>query len=428
MKNGKSPFRKLALNEIKRIYHDIIYSSAYFGGLEREIIEATFEIQWMGDFITIDEEWNSERATRAAYNYIEKGFQNNPPEVSRVYIYCIENISRAFNNGWSYRFKTKSEDIDFDEKIERLLSCYKKIYEGMASVVLSLIATSFKYRKKLSDKKFNFNVGKDGRINLASVKVMEKLNVYPINLLNRGLNGHIRNAFSHEHYHLHDEGLVELWDVHPRKRKYSWGPVKWTALNLQILIDELFETSLSIITAICIFSANYKRTIINRGWANLQLERTPLRAEELENYLRKKAYSLSFELVECVKNTYNISVKLKTKRKGVDQDSEMFAAGGDSIPRKWIIKIKYIEQLIIQQVLGFFQLSYSVDSSLKKIMVEVYNYDSEYVGSASVLAEKIYSFGGPTANKLEKDRALLEIDTLKNEKMFVKIESDPIEA
>jgi len=420
----RSPFRILAVKEVSRIFSDLIGVRTKFGTFEKGLIEGTFELIWMEMFNSDSPDWK--RTTRVVFHFLDQGILKNAEKVSKAFMRSVNHIVPALNKSWDKRRKAKDwKGKDSDTIIENYLACYKTMYEGMVPVILGPVVYSFSIAKNV--KNFPYKIGPDGKISLNAIYKMEKWLIYPQNLLKIGLNNHIRNAYSHENYRILDGGRVELWDRNPQKPRKKWGPEIWDIESLNNLCDHLFQNALGVVIALALFSANYRQLMTGRGWMDVIPKPPPLRVKEIELLAGKIANDLSFDLEKFEKLGDEVILILKTRLRGIDQEEEILAGGGEGPPRMWKLKVEYQESLIVEQLLGFSQRLEQFLDGIFKITFNIQSSRDIILGQVSIETDKISQIGSPKEGTLKGARALFEKDDLGDSTMFVKIEYPPVE-
>jgi len=422
MLDSKTPIKRLAITEFRRQFGDLFSIKAEIDDFERILIENTYELMWLNKYSKSDLK-KKKKTVRASFSFLDKGFLVSPKKVAMAFTGSIELVPPALNNSWSKKVNAESvSPIDFDEQIERYLSFYKTMYEGLIPVIMAPIVYSFALYRKISNIS-SFKPHSDGRISLNAINKMDKWRIRPQNRLAIGLNNHIRNAYSHERYRILDDAKVEMWDKNIHKKK-KWGPEIWSLEELKDICNLLWHNSQAITCALALFSINNKKTIHARGWF------TPspvpqLREAELRSSLEQFAGKLSFKLKNHEINEKNINLTLATKPKGINQESEIFVGG--KIPRKFIQPIRYVEVPVIEQTLGFLQSIYGLVAPDKILSISFIDWTDEQLGKISIKVSKIAEIQGPELSTFDIERKKLITDTLDMKKMWRKDEYQAVE-
>jgi len=412
MREDRSPFKDLALTEFQRQFGDLFSVKAEISDFERSIIEGTSELMWFENNEKRDSKvWGE--TLRAAYHFLERGFQCKSEKVAKVFFASINQVVPSMNNSVSKNKKAKKvKETKYDDKIEAYLSYYKTMYEGLVPVIAAPVVYSFAVARNISDPLFKCH--SDGRISLGAIAKMEKWMIHPQNKLAIGLNHHIRNAFSHEKYRILDGGYVQLWDSDPRSKK-TWGPEKWSLEGLENICDQLWYNSQAIVCAIALFSINYRKTMEARGWAHIK-NSPPLRINELKSAIKEIASKHSLYLDDVTKEGEQLTIKLLTRLKGIDQDQEILV--GSTPPRKFIKPIKYVEVRVIEHALGFLQAIVGLLDDTNYVSVLFADPDKNELGEISIERKNMSKIIGPKHSTVNVDRSVLDKDTIGDKTMW----------
>jgi hypothetical protein len=230
--------------------------------------------------------------------------------------------------------------------------------------------------------------------------------------LAQGLNNHLRNSYAHECYCLLDGGRVKLWDINPRTGNYSWGPVTYTEEMIREECETLWRNALGTIYAWALFSIN-NRKIIDKGNfdATMPIAHDPLRSDEIKDLVEFVVSSRGFDLISCQFQDDQLILKLRCQQKGVDQDSEMLIKSGSSV-RKFIIKMKYHECSIIEQLLGSFQtIRYQMRQEFE-FMATVIGTDNSKIGELRGHTRLFMQYDGKQLPPVAEFRKGLIVDTV----------------
>lgn len=377
--DDRSPMRILALNQFVQNFGDLVSVRAKTRHLEKSLIEGTYEIIWLdSDSLPKGMDWH--KTTRAAFHFLDRGFLIEPQKVSEAFVQVAEYIPLMLNKIFRQRHDVLDEHY-IDIRIEKFLALYKTIYEGLISLLMAPIVYAFSIYKNINDR--DFKPRNDGRINLKAINKMEKWLVHPQNRLTIGLNSHIRNAYSHEHYRILDDGKVELWDIDPRNPKKKWGPEIWTISTLETLCNELWLNSLAVVLSHALFSINNNSLIMARGWGNPK-KLFYLRREELNHLIKVVAQENTFNLKKLEISKLNIRITLRTEFKGIDQEEEIFVGYRDGPPRKYTVQVRYEEIRIVEMFLGFLQIIGPSVTEYEKISSIIEDPNGEVIGRAEI--------------------------------------------
>jgi hypothetical protein len=254
---------------------------------------------------------------------------------------------------------------------------------------------------------------------------MEKWVRPPQNRLAVGLNSHVRNAYSHEYYHVLDHGRVVLHDVNPSSGKIVWGPETWTTQQLADLCEQVWLNSLAIVCALALYGLNYRKLAIARSWGEPTAS-PALREREFKSVLDGFADEASFDLKKCSRSTQELRLKVALRIEGIDQD-EVVTFGGKNWARRFRITVKYIEIKIVEQVARLLQRILSYLDEVQTIRIEVTTSSGEKLGEIRTTKPVIREFRGPSTEDISVARRRFEVDTLGEKTMPVRTENPPIE-
>ena len=315
----RSPIIKLALPQFRRRFGDLLHSQSSITIFERSLLQAIYEqIMWFGrnqntyiDF---------ERTARTGYHFLNQGSTQDYDSVVKQMVITNDKIIPAINYAMSAKSKAEQSPDDSDQEIIEYLQYYKTLYERLLPVILAPVVYAFSIFQHIDNSLFMPR--RDGKINLASISKMNQYLSYGENRLARGLNGHLRNAFSHEYYTILDDAQVQLWDINPWTKKYSWGPEVWRLDQLVTICDQLWVNSLGITCALAIYYVNNLNMI-----ACITYDSRPkiyhLRRKELAQLIAHITDELGFYLRDVSTSTNSLSITLLTKTKGKDQDAQL---------------------------------------------------------------------------------------------------------
>ena len=126
-----------------------------------------------------------------------------------------------------------------------------------------------------------------------------------------------------------------------------------------MLIEEceaLWRNALGVVYAWALFSVN-NRKIIDQGkyCDSLPIARDPLRVEEIKDLCKVVLSERGLDIISFEIADEQLILKLRCQLRGVDQDSKMFIQSGHRV-RNFIVRMKYYEVPIIEQLMGAFQI------------------------------------------------------------------------
>ncbi|MDO8578476.1 MAG: hypothetical protein Q7R50_04780 [Dehalococcoidales bacterium] len=418
-----SPIVLLAFPQFQQEFADLLNRNALVTDFSRSLIESIFEnVMWFG---RTDKDYREfVRTARASYHFLIEGSKTKPKEVAQQYSLIIDNIIPSIN---SCRLAlSEAEDVpvnDPDNKIRKYLASYKVMYEGLFCLICAPVIYAFGIAKRVNNK--DFTPDSDGKIDLNTLKVMERLIVYSDNRLARGLNNHIRNAYAHENYKILDDAKVKLWDPNPNRPKKSWGPEVWSLEKLIELNDQVWINALGITCALILYDINNRRAATDRGW--FTSKRLPeLRREELNDIVDTIADKLGFYMKSLTILGNQVSITLSPQSKGIDQDSDLYMGNKDHT-RLYKVKMWYEEKRIIDQVTRMLVTLTMYIKVESEISINIVSHEGVPIGSLSVDLPNIIGLNltdtdPETVNRI---RHIYKIDTIGEITTYVEKKGTP---
>ena len=405
-----SPIAMLAFPQFQREFGDLLNSNALITDFTRSLIDGIFEnIMW---FDRTNQDYKQfVRTARAAYHFLLEGNKTKPKEIAQKYSLIVDHIIPSINNSGLALSEAKNvPSEDPDNQIRKYLESYKVMYEGLLCLICAPVIYAFGIAKRVKDK--NFIPDNNGKISLNTLKTMEKLIVYSDNRLAIGLNGHVRNAYSHENYKILDDSKVKLWDPNPHKPKKSWGPEVWPLEKLIELNNQLWVNALGITCSLVIYDINNRRIATDRGWITPgQLPQ--LRREELKDTIEEISDKLGFYLEELTVSNNQVSITLSPKTKGINQDSELYMGYKDHT-RLYKVKMWYEEKRVIDQLTRLLVTLIPYIEAKSEVLINIVSHEGTALGSLSVDMPYIISLNltdtePKTVNSI---RHIYKIDTI----------------
>jgi len=422
--HDKSPIRRLGVPEFVRTFQDLLLPTAEFSQFEQYLIEGTYEMVVIGHYET-DQLKSINTTARVAYRILQNGASRSFEAIVQPYLFNIERITKSLNRSRKAQKEALEETIA-DQRILKLLSFYKTLYEGLMPVLFApIIASMATAAGRKTAKKYT--IDREGKASLSHLERIQYEWSSQKKQLALGLNNHLRNSYAHECYRLLDGGRVELWDIHPRTGNYSWGPVTYTEDVVWEECEALWRNALGIIYGWALFSIN-NRKIIEQGKfdATMPIAHDPLRSDEIKYLVESVVSGRGFDLISCQFQNDQLIFKLRCQLKGVDQDSEIFTKSGNSV-RRFVIKMKYHECSIIEQLLGSFQiLRYQVGQEFE-FMATVYGIECANIGEIRGHTRLFKQYDGKHLPPIDDFRKELTIDTVGKATTWMVEESLPQE-
>jgi hypothetical protein len=404
-----SPFQQLAIPEFLRTFDDLLSPTAELSWFERLLIQHTYELVVLGHYER-DELKAMENTSRVAYKILQQGAFRSFEAVVAPFLFNVERVMRLLSRGWRLR-KDAFETPNGEKLLLALLSFYKTLYEGTMPVLFAPIFASMATAGGKNTAKA-YKIDQEGKAKLSQLQQIQYEWNSQKKQLAQGLNSHLRNSYSHECYRFLDGGRVELWDIDPRTGDYSWGPLVYTEDILFEECEALWRNALGIVNAWALFSVN-NRKIIDQGKYSdsLPIAHDPLRMEELKNlcevvFSERGLDIISFELAD-----EHLILKLRCQLRGVDQDSEMFIHSGVRV-RKFIVRMKYHEVPIIEQLLGAFQIIRHQSRQEFEFMATVVTIENANIGEVRGQTRQFQEYEGHKLPIISEFRKELLVDTL----------------
>ena len=280
--NG-SPIGKIGLVKFCEYFSDLRTTDCEFTEYETKMLECIYEHIFLEQSQT-DELLTLINTARISYKIIEKGADKEFEKICKAFIYNIDSIGRRFNS--IVLQKNSFLEMDDDDKIiVAYLSLYKDIYEGLLPEILAPIIVALGIRMNKTQKEFQ--LGSDGRVKIKAILKIENSSITEQKNLSRGMNSHLRNAYSHNHYEIQDNGFVKLWDT-ADNGTYTWGPVVWHYNDLKKQCRLIWLNCLAFFYSILIFSTNYRKKI-EQVDVDVSSRKIILRSDE-KNQMIKEAF------------------------------------------------------------------------------------------------------------------------------------------
>jgi len=351
-------------------FDDLLGVQAFITPFSRLLLETIFErIMWFG---RTKHDYNVfERTARVAYHFLENGSKANHKAVAKQFYAVINEVVPALND--SCRAQIEADQIpkdNADDRIEKYLTYYKAMYEGLLPFICAPVVYAFGIAKNIKNKAFS--PGINGKIDLHTISKMNKWLVYSENRLAIGLNSHVRNAYAHNNYRILDDAKVELWDR-------DWGPEIWQLDQLIQLCDQLWVNALGITCALVLYDINNNWIVGARGWVS-PTKAPHLRRQELKSAIEAIADELGFylEKVEALSN--GVSITLSTKPKGIDQEGKLYM-GYKSHTDFFKIPVRYEEKRVIDQLMIMLHHLIPYFETQNEVSINVVSWDDVSLGS-----------------------------------------------
>ena len=195
---------------------------------------------------------------------------------------------------------------------------------------------------------------------------------------------------------------------------------------VEALCDRLLWTCYAITLALAIFVINYRKLIEQRGWAPPDFTSQPkaMRFEDLRQVIEVYARYNSFTVVSAERRGDELFIKLQTKPRGIDQ-TEQILFGGPSGSRGCDKPVRYEQALVAETALGLLQRTVLGVEGYARYSLEIVSEVDAVIGAFVITSAALEKVGGPKDKNLDKDRQLAEVDTLRDARMWVKVEEAP---
>ncbi len=412
----QSPIARIALSQFRYSFDDLLKPQAYLNSFSQYIIEIVVEIvMWFGR--PKDDYKNFERTARVASYFLEGGTQKKPEAVASNFIVVLDKLIPALNISRMAESKAKqvSED-DPDTRIENYLAYYKVMYEGLLPFICSPIIFAFGVSRKSANRAFIPNA--EGKIDLMAIGEMNKLLAYLDNRLAIGLNNHLRNAYSHNSYRILDDAQVKLWD-----RK--WGPEIWHLEQIVSICDQLWINALGIIGGLILYDINNRRTMEDRGWIS-SIPTPPLRRKEINAAVDSLSNEFGFYMdsLELVPN--HISLNLRTKSKGIEQDAKQIM-GYKTHTVYLKIPLWYEERKVIDQLVKMLYRLIPYFEDQNEVSFYITSIDNTPLGTLTTDFGTLIglNLSDTKSDTVESVRHIFKTDTLGDSTTFIEFEGAP---
>jgi hypothetical protein len=419
-----SPFQQLAVPEFLRTFDDLLSPTAELSWFERLLIQRTYDLVVLGHYER-DELKAIENTSRVAYKILQDGASRSFEAVVAPFIFNIERVTRSLNRGWRSR-RDAFETANSEKRLLALLSFYKTLYEGIMPVLFAPIIVSMAIAGGKRTAKA-YKIDQEGKAKLSQLQQIQYEWTSQKKQLAQGLNSHLRNSYSHECYRFLDGDRVELWDIDPRTGNYSWGPLVYTEDMLVEECEALWRNALGVVNAWALFSVN-NRKIIDQGkyCDSLPIARDPLRIEEIEDLCKVVLSERGLDIISLEIADEQLILKLRCQLRGVDQDSEMFIQSGDRV-RKFIVRMKYYEVPIIEQLMGAFQINRHQIRQEFEFTATVLSVENATSGEVRGHTRQFQKYEGKKLPIISKFRKELLVDTLGSATTWMLDEALPVE-
>lgn len=420
LEKHRSPFEDVAFPEFQRQFGDLFSVRADVGDYEYSMIVGVMSNL---SLLRLDkaDRLHCDKTVRAAHYYLDHGALKCPRDVCEAYLRVVNEIPDALNRVMEKK-KNSELMVDPDRRIESFLELYKTLYEGLMALIAAPVVVGFALH--YSSKAKEFRPKPNGRVDLRAIESMEKWMLYPSNRLREGLNRHVRNAHAHERYRILDGERVEMWDE-DRHGKRTWGPETWSLDTLEALCHRLYLTCLGVTLALMLFGVNYRKIFTDRGWIPQDIQAPPLRLEQAQRLFESMAEYNSFTITNFERDGQVLRLNFMTQHRGIDQDVEIFL-GGEGWSRGYKKPVKYVQVLVVKQVLGVLQRVVRNIDGVDTFHVTVKNEENAYIGELVVSRVALQNIKGPRKGKIADDRRQAAIDTLGENQMWVKVEGTTV--
>jgi hypothetical protein len=413
------------VSEYLRTFEDLLLSTAEVSQFERDLIEATYELIVLGHYKG-DQLKEIETTSRVAYKILQDGASRSFEAVIAPFVFNIERVSRSLNRGWRSR-KEAFEEPDGEKRVLTFLSFYKTLYEGIMPVLFAPIIASMAIAGGKIKTAKAYRIDQEGKASLSQLERVQYEWTSQKKQLAQGLNSHLRNSYAHECFRLLDGGRIELWDIDPRTGNYSWGPLTYTEDMFIGECETLWRNALGVVDAWALFSIN-NRKIIDQGkyYDSLPIARDSLRTEEIKELSEVVLSERGLDIISFQFEDEQMILKLRCQLKGVDQDSEIFMQSGHSV-RKFIVRMKYHEVPIIEQLMGAFQIiRYQIRQDFE-FMAIVLSVENANIGEVRGHTREFQKYEGKKLPSISEFRKELLVDTLGRSTTWMLDEAPPKE-
>ena len=405
----------VAMAEFMNRYITLLDDSAKLAPFEYRVIKTTYALVILdqGDAFSARE---TDKTIRSASVLLKNGGQANFELVLKPIICNLETTQNFLNRCWEACRNAENRATN-DERIVAFLDYYKTLYEALAPRTTAASIAALVAMGRLPPEKFKLTV--DGKADLRALRDLPEYLWAARKRLSLGLNSHIRNAYSHENYHLLDGGLVELWDVNPNTGRTVWGPERWNLSQLKVLCKELWLNSLAMYLAQLIFSTN-NRPIIDAGnyYAKFRPTYPQRRISEIDSISRHLAEERSFAVIECTITLNVIAMVLATKDAPIAQDEEVFV-GAVAQSRKYLRPVRNERIGVAEQAVGLLQrIENELDAPVDYVL-HIRDNEGTELGQLRTNSGFIGNLPGKGKAAFAEMRKNLEIDTLGNAIMNV---------
>lgn len=359
---------------------------------------------------------------RAAFRTLEDGFDADGAEFGRVFGDTLDRMGplqqtehNLHEDAWGV------SKTDPDRRFRSLLSLYQFTYERY----YRSLAASFVVAHALANGDPNpaGPVDTDGRVGLQKIQDLEAGRGIANSALTGGLDNHLRNSTAHGHFDIVGDDQIRMWDQNPRTGRATWGPHEFSYWDLRTRVYALSVTSIVLLVALVLFDLAYGRTLRERGWMAVTLQRR--RTDVLKSALEEMAEVHGFTVTSVTQNDSLLTIGLQVLGQEMPSQISQIVEGRSGGRRTFLQKIETRFAPAWKQVYGFLQTTFDLHGGYDTVEVTL---------GSSGAAEDLGRLRAPVKARLamvdsdataEDLRAKMEEDSLRDTLIPVVLRSPP---
>lgn len=406
---------EVAIRQFLNRFLALLEGSAKFTPFEYRAIKTTYALIMLDSRDSFSEA-EANKTVHVGFALLKAGALVDFESMIRPIIRNIEPIQDILNLCWESQ-RAADNKPTIDEKLIGYLEYYKVLFEGMAPRALAPAIAALVATGRLPSKVYRLS--EDGKADLAALRELPDHQWAVRKRLTIGLQGHLRNAYSHLNYHVKDNGLIEMWDVNPKTQKISWGPESWNLTQLKTICKELWINVLAMYLSHLIFSVNNRQIIEVGGYyQKFRPKYHERRLQDIERISRLLAEERSFRVISCFVEQGKIDMKLGLKHPAPEQDEEVYMAS-ENFSSRYLRPVRNETVALIEQAIGLLQ---AIENELDAPVTYKINFiDTKEKDLGSLVADSAFAKSMPIKGSasISEVRRRLQVDSIGDATMNV---------
>jgi hypothetical protein len=304
---------------------------------------------------------------------LDQGFNADPEPLASVYDATFEQLDTLQQRESNLFYNAQTSHDDPEAKFGTLLDLYEMTFERFhPTLAAPYVAADCITR---SGRQISDLIDSDGRVKLASVRELETKRGYAAGTLTGGSDNHLRNASAHHDFDILGDDKIRIWDLDPRTRKVTWGPIEWTYWELRTQTLKLSTTCYVMLLGIALFDLQYGPTIAARFRGSDTPRRR--RRDVIEAQMRAMAESHGFDVTRVLeKGEDMVVVHLKVLGETLPEQTREVMEGTKP-PRLYKQHVRTVHGGLANQVCGLLQMTADVHLAIDRIRIEVTDSDGK---------------------------------------------------